>query len=150
MYKPKVYTASNIPHFKLWQNLYDDPEWMFCEWTASWVTHPDIENEVNQQEISGDVFRQAWLDNLRDIKASDFLLLYSGGEALRGALVEAGSALGLGITVVAVGLPNGHSWAFHPGVVTHSSLRSAREYLYRFTVMIPPVKKKSGARIDED
>jgi hypothetical protein len=149
MYKPKVYTASKPHHFKLWQHMHADPDWSFIEWTASWVTHPEIEKEVNQGDISPETFRAAWVDNIRDVKESDFLLLYSGGEVLRGALVEAGCAIGLGIPVLAVGLPADHSWAMHPGVVGFSSIKATREYLYRYTVMVPSARKRRIERYEE-
>jgi hypothetical protein len=148
MYKPKVYTASKIHYHLLWQKMKEDMDWDFVQWTASWVDHPDIPNEMEGEEILDSIFREAWIANIKDVKDSDFVLVYSrSGESLKGALVECGCALGLGITVLAVGLPEEHSWTHHPGVVRFPSLKEARQYLYRFTTMIPAAKRR---RADQD
>jgi hypothetical protein len=150
MYKPKVYTASKLRHHLLWKKMREDIDWDFVEWTASWVDHPEIGNEMSGEEIAGSVFLQAWSQNIYDVRRSDFLLLYSGGEnALRGALIEAGCALGIGLQVLAVGVPPDHTWTFHPAVKCFSSLVGARQHLYRFTTMVPPNRKGKGHSSDE-
>lgn len=150
MYKPKVYTASKIHHHLLWQKMKQDIDWDFIEWTASWVDHPDIPNEQSGEDILPTVFRDAWMANIADVRRSDFILLYSGGEeALRGALIEAGAGMAYGLNIVAVGVAESHSWTFHPQVVRMKTLREARDYLYRFTTMVPP-NLRGRRRVEDD
>jgi hypothetical protein len=142
MYKPKVYTASKPYYHKFWKTLREDPDWDFVEWTASWVNHPDLENEMAGNVISTDVYVTAWVQNLRDVKESDFLIVYAKPtDPIRGTLVEAGYAIGSGIPVLAVGLTPEHNWTWHPGVKTFGSIREARMHLFRFTTMVPPARK---------
>ena len=146
-YRPRVYTASKIPHYVLWRKLKEDEAWNFVDWTASWVDHPEIGKENDGEEITDRTFRLAWIANINDVRDSDFVLLYCGQEgALKGALIEAGCAIGMNMPVIAVGLPAEHSWAFHPLVTRCASLKEARLHLFRFTVMIP---KKRRAEHDE-
>jgi len=148
MYKPKVYTASKINYQKLWLSLREDPDWDFVDWTASWVESVYLQAEIDSGLVTDEMFREAWTQNVYDIRKSDFLLIYSrAGEALKGALVEAGVALGNGIDVIAVGLPTEHNWCYYPSVRVIPSLREARQYLYRFTAMIP--KRVKGRVSDE-
>jgi hypothetical protein len=144
-YKPKVYTASKIPHFVLWRKLKEDPDWDFVEWTASWVDHLEIGKENADGPIDNRTFRNAWIANINDVRRSDLVLLYCGHEnALKGALVEAGAALSLGTPVVTVGLGPEHSWAFHSLVTRCQTLRDAREHLFRYTVLIPQKRRSEN------
>jgi hypothetical protein len=143
-YRPRVYTASKIHHYTLWRKMKEDPDWNFVDWTASWVEHKDIGKENDGEAIDDRVFRHAWIANINDVRDSDFVLLYCGKEnGLKGALIEAGAAIGMNCPVVAVGLPESHSWALHPLVWRFPSLAEARLYLFRFTVMIPKKQRKS-------
>jgi hypothetical protein len=149
-YRPKVYGASKIHHAKLWRTLRNDPEWDFVDWTANWIDHPDLEEGQDPIWPSDETFRAAWIANINDVKIADFLLLYAGGEAgLKGALIECGAAIGLGIPVIAVRIDTMHSWANHPGVIRVPTLVEARTYLYRFTTMVPPTRRKKGRPYDE-
>ena len=144
MYKPKVYTASKLHHARFWRLLRNDPEWDFVDFTARWI---DIA-EQEQDQPNDDLFREAWIHDVHDIKISDFVLLYAVKEyGLRGALVEVGVGLGIGLTVIAVGVEREHTWTFHPNVKCLPSLREAKAYLYRFTTMVPPNRRKG--RLDE-
>jgi hypothetical protein len=137
MYKPKVYTASNLARVKLWHALREEPEWQFVEWTASWIDVPLLDK---QEPLDVETCAEGWAQNFNDIRKSDFLLLY-GMEyrtPLRGALVEAGMALGLGLRVIAVGCDESQTWSYHPRVVRLPTLGEARSLLYRYTTMIPP------------
>jgi hypothetical protein len=145
MYKPKVYTASKIHHHLLWKKMKEDIDWDFVEWTATWVEHPMIGNEAAGDPIDDAVFVDAWSQNIWDVRRSDFVLLYAGGSnALKGALIEAGCALGIGLQVLAVGLTSEHSWAFHPAVKCFPNLVGARQHLYKFTTMVPPNRRTKG------
>ena len=131
-YRPKVYTASRLERQPLWRALTTDPDWDFIEWTAQWVGQK-IDQEA---EVSPEDYRALWSMDLYDVRRSDFLLLF-GEDGLRGALVEAGCALGNGIRVLAIGLNADHSWTYHPMVTRLPSLEEARYYLFRHTIMIP-------------
>ena len=149
MYKPKVYTASKLRHIRLWRTLYDDADWNFVEWTASWVKDHAALAEANGEPVTSRQYQDGWVDNINDVKKSDFLLLYSGQEnALRGALIEAGVAIAQGIPVLTVSVPLDHTWVFHPLVRCFSSLREARNHLYRYTTMAPPNRK--GRKIEDE
>jgi hypothetical protein len=145
MYRPKVYTASKLHHHLLWKKMREDIEWDFVEWTATWVNHSMLENEIAGQVIDPEIYLNAWSQNIWDVRRSDFVLLYSGGEnMLRGALVEAGCAIGIGLQVLVVGVPLNHTWAFHPAVKRFPNLVGARQHLYKFTTMVPPNRRAKG------
>ena len=147
MYKPKIYTASKLHHATLWRSLREDPDWDFADFTARWV---DFAEELEHDQLTADLFREAWIHDVNDIKISDFVLLYAGGElGLKGALVEVGVGLGIGLTIVTVGLPPDHTWSYHPLVRSFPSLREARLYLYRFTTMVPPSARKKGLQSND-
>lgn len=138
MYKPKVYTASKLHHRPLWLKLREDPDWDFVQWTATWVNSLDVMAELQGRDVAIDDYTVGWSQNIRDVRASDFILLYGGShDALRGALIEAGAAIACGITVITVALDANHNWAYHPGVRNYSSFRDARAYLYKFVTMVP-------------
>ena len=143
MYKPKVYTASKVYYHKFWKTLREDPEWDFVEWTASWVNHPDLENEIAGNEIDDDVYVTAWVQNLRDVKESDFFIAYTKyTDPLKGTLVEAGCALGSNIPVLAIGFSSEHTWLHHPGVKVFDSVQKARLHIYKHITMVPPNRKR--------
>lgn len=141
MYKPRVYTASRLKYFSLWQTFRDDPDWAFVEFTATWIDKAYHEIEAQPSE---EMFSAAWIENIADIKRSDFVLAYAGGDlAIRNAMVEVGVALGNGIGVVAVGLDlDQFTWGYHPAVKRFSSLREARLHLYKYTAMVPPASRR--------
>lgn len=137
-YRPAVYTASKMDKAGLWNTLRIDPDWAFCSWTARWVEMAGLEAQATEED-----FRRFWKMDIDDIKGSDFLLLYAGGEeALKGALVEAGAAIAFGIRVVAVGLSPIHTWSYHPLVSRVPNLVQARLFLFKYTVMIPHISKR--------
>jgi hypothetical protein len=144
-YKPKVYTASTLAEHQLWRTFAEDPEWHFCHFTASWPYKAHLEWEAAEPPNS-EVLREAWQTNVKEIKDSDFVLLYARLATvpkLRGALVECGVAIADGIRIVAVGLDPEHTWSAHHLVIHVPTLREARNYLLRYTVMIPPRTRKS-------
>lgn len=145
LYRPRVYTASKLHYFRLWLTFREDPDWDFAHFTASWPSIAHLE----QEQPSPDLFREAWLRDISEIKESDFLLVYgTEREVLKGALVEAGAAIAFGIPVLAVGLDE-QTWTHHPGVRCFGSLREARQYLLRYVTMAPPTRKKSKGKSNE-
>jgi len=151
MYKPKVYTASKLHHHVLWKSLRANRDWDFVEWTASWIDVPQIQNELDGEPVELSVYSGAWSQNIWDVRRSDFLLLYAGREnALRGALIEAGCAIGNGIQVLAVGVSPDNTWLHHPGVKTFPNLVGARQHLYKFITMVPPNRRVKGRFANEE
>jgi len=144
-YRPRVYTASVLGEYKLWQTFAEDPEWQFCHFTASWPNKAGLEFEAIEPPPTS-LLREAWQQNVAEIKDSDFVLLYARlakVPPLRGALVECGIAIAEGIRVIAVGLDPEHTWGNHHLVVHTATLREARDYLLRYTVMVPPRTRRS-------
>jgi len=82
-------------------------------------------------------FGHFWTIDIQDVRRSDFVLLWGMDEGLKGALVECGAALGLGKMVVAIGLPESHTWSFHPLVVRVASLESARRFFKHYANLGP-------------
>lgn len=138
LYKPKVYTASRLNKSRLWLIMRDDPDWNFVEWTATWPMKVEEEGEA---DITDTEFGYHWTQDIKEIRDSDFVLLYGRDPGLRGALVECGAALAFGIGVVAVGLDPDHTWSYHPHVKRVENLIEARNHLFRYTVMVPPKEK---------
>jgi hypothetical protein len=137
-YKPKVYVASRLSEHKMWQVFANDDDWRFCKFTASWPWKAHLEWEAAEPPDSS-ILREAWQTNVREILDSDFVLLYARlAPSLKGALVECGVALGAGIRIVAVGLDLEHTWGQHHLVINVPTLKEARNYLLRYTVMVPP------------
>jgi hypothetical protein len=133
-YRPRVYGASKLSTWRLWLTLREDSDWAFVDWTASWPLKVDQEESAGPQE-----FGIAWETDLREIRSSDFVMLVYD-EGIKGALVEAGMAMGIGTRVITVGLPAEHTWSYHPLVTRCYDLVSARNMLFKYTILIP--KKK--------
>ena len=143
-YRPRVYVASKLNEYKMWQVFANDDEWRFCKFTASWPWKAHLEWETTDRP-SADVLREAWQINVREVLDSDFVLLYARlNPGLKGALVECGVALGAGIRIVAVGLEPEHTWGAHHLVIHVPTLKEARAYLLRYTVMVPPRNRRSS------
>jgi hypothetical protein len=147
LYRPKIYTASVLKYYHLWMMMRTDPDWEFCEFTATWPSIAHLEDEAPSEAL----FRDAWMKDVAEVKVSDFLLLYgTDREALRGALVEAGVAIGFGIPVLTIGVGHEQTWTYHPGVQCFGSLREARQHLLRYTTMAPPTRRKKGRPNEPD
>lgn len=114
--KPTCYTASKMGHRQKWLALRRDTR---VEWTAHW---PDIDVEDTPDNSAW-----FWRIDHNNIAISDFVLVYAKeSDALRGALVEAGIALGMGKTVIVVGEHHCYgTWQYHPTVIRTPTLDSA-------------------------
>jgi nucleoside 2-deoxyribosyltransferase len=128
MSRIRVYTASCTQHASLWQTLVSD--WLEVHFTARWAL---VHAPANVPESHAKVF---WSQDLADVLASDVVLIYAEeGDQLRGALVEAGAALGAGRPVLAVGPDAAFgSWACHPLVHRLADLQGARALLRTMAV----------------
>lgn len=115
MRQPKIYIASKMHHAERWrqeycrQDVHIVSRWPFLE--------PFIDTEINN-------CKKFWQDDVADIQTADAVVVYvEEGEKLRGALVEAGIAIGLGKLVVVVGdHPDFGTWSYHPQVKKARSL----------------------------
>lgn len=121
-----VYTASKLCHASKWLALRS--LWPEVHFTARW---PHLVGNVSDEEVNAALF---WLRDIADVQKSDVVLLYAEeGEHLRGALVEAGAALGLGKRVICVGdHPDYGTWRFHPMVTRLPTLEAARADLAKW------------------
>jgi nucleoside 2-deoxyribosyltransferase len=115
---PKIYLASKMQHAERWRQEYVRKDvhivsrWPFLE--------PSIDCEVSN-------CRKFWQDDVADIQSADAVVVYAEeGEKLRGALVEAGIAIGLGKLVIVVGEhPDYGTWSHHPLVKRATTLDHA-------------------------
>jgi hypothetical protein len=143
VYRPQVYCAGTLHRGQLFRTLRDDPEWQFCDFTSSWINdHVDPNYEYSAAENA-----VGWSKNFKEIKESDFVLLYGREDVakLRGALVECGYGLAERCRVVTVGLSGDHTWSFHPHVTRCNNLIMARTHLLRYTVMVGKRRKDYDA-----
>ena len=130
-YRPRVYTASNTARAQLWLTLREDPDWAFCDFTASWPAKVARGEEFSACAAA---YAKHWKQDIAEIKDSDFVLLWGRDDRLKGALVEAGAALAFGLKVITIGLPDQHSWSHHPQVIRCYSLVQARNTIYTYTI----------------
>jgi hypothetical protein len=108
--KARVYIASKLAHAEKWRQLFAGNE---VECSASWIH--EIKNRDDNS--AGDCIF-GWRQNRLDVLGSDYVIVYSEpGETLRGALIEAGVAIGVGIQVFVVGPLDG-TWHHSPFVST--------------------------------
>ena len=115
----RIYIASKMHHAERWRGLYDElPDVHIC---SHW---PFLEPFVHP---SGENARKFWHDDVQDISDCHALIVYAEeGEKLRGALVEAGIAIGMGRPVIVVGEhPDFGTWSFHPKVSRATTLAEA-------------------------
>lgn len=115
----KVYIASKMQHAARWRNLYS--KYAHVHVVSRW---PFLEPSVEPDE---DNARKFWQDDVADIQAADAVIVYAEPEEkLRGALVEAGIAIGLGKLVIVIGdHPDFGTWIHHPQVRRADDLVSA-------------------------
>lgn len=118
--KPSCYTASQMKHRGKWLSLRRDEQ---VEWTAHW---PDIDVEDTPDNSAW-----FWRIDHNNVAISDFVLVYAEeGDVLRGALIEAGIAIGMGKTVIVVGSHFCYgTWQYHPAVIRTPTLDSAIELM---------------------
>ena len=132
-YRPSLYTAGKLfraEYFRLLRS--NHPEF---EFTARWIDQPRLDD--NETNASPAEFAHFWTMDIQDATRSDFTLCYGGdfnepSDELKGALVEAGTALGAGKIVLAVNLPTRHTWSWHPRVVRFLNTQEAFDFLQRY------------------
>jgi len=91
----KIYTASKIWHAPLWQSLRDSE--LFTV-TARWIDYCDGDHPIVDDKPT------LWQHCLEDVTSADAVILYCGApdEQQRGAVMEAGHAIGQGKPVYCV------------------------------------------------
>ena|SRR5438309_255045 len=124
----KVYIASKIMYAERFRRLRTEWNAHRVEIYSRW-----LDQAVHENSATPDDFHIFWLTDEQDVKESDAVIVYGEtGDTLRGALVEAGIAIGAGIPVIIVGdSPSFASWQYHPKVVRADSLEHARHMLLR-------------------
>ncbi len=128
----KVYIASKLSHATRFRTM--RPEWATkgIDLHARWFDQAHLELSANH-DLSPEDFHIFWLVDEEDVKASDAVIVYGeAGDKLRGALVEAGMAIGQGILTILVGdCPDFGTWQHHPMVARATSFEHAQEMLLR-------------------
>lgn len=134
----RVYTASQTRHYETWIRLWS--EWTEVQFTSSWPFMFSAGVPESPENAS-----RFWYKDLQEVKGSDVVLVYAEPrDTLRGALIEAGCALGLGKRVICVGEnPGFGTWQYHPSVFQVVDLEEARAVLTRWTFFF---KEKRDAR----
>lgn len=114
-----IYGASKLKHAEMWLDLRIEFPWI--DWTARW---PDI---VGKWEDTSDNAQCFWQVDFEDVAKADYVFCYGQlTDHLRGALVEAGIALGLGRWVIVIGQsPDFGTWQYHPHVLRCNDMAEA-------------------------
>jgi len=108
----RVYTASKLSAAPMWRQLQQD--WGSAAFFhARWLRHCELGTPDSPEAAPG-----FWLEDEEDVGTSDALLVWGEpGQALRGALVEAGIAIARGVPVLVIGENESYgTWQYHPGV----------------------------------
>lgn len=133
-----IYGASDTKLAPQWLELRNMPGWKERQasgeinWSARWL------NMLDSTTITPMNSKLFWEFDLEDVASSDVVMVWAPSLdfSLRGALVEAGFALGRGIPVLAVG-PADHpgfgTWQYHPSVFRCISLDEALSWLNTFS-----------------
>lgn len=111
-----VYVASTIFHIGMWKDLRRKWRPQGVQITSTWIDKIDpVHGDSNVTPLA---FAGHWIENYREITAAKAVLIYATGkDLLRGALIEAGIAMGQHKAVICVGdidHPGWSSWQYHP------------------------------------
>lgn len=135
--KIKVYGASHLGDADFWRKLRS--EWTEVEFTARWP----IDSVADGKPIwphdpsHGRLF---WQKDHDDVARADVVLVYSQIlDPLRGAIFEAGIAVGLGKRIIIVGdHPSYSTWQYHPATFRVETIDHARSLLRLMADEISP------------
>jgi nucleoside 2-deoxyribosyltransferase len=117
----RVYFSSQLKHAQKWRDICDDSMDIIC--TARWVKHA-LGGTPDDDPREAEMF---WAQDEQDVRDADVVIVYAEpNDRLRGALVEAGMALSLGVPVIVVGQHHDYgTWQHHPGVRNAPTLEDA-------------------------
>jgi len=123
-----VYGASVLFHATFWISNHGEEKdrWPGVKWTARWPFL--VAQGFTDSSINSSLF---WQYDMADISNAEVVMVFAQPkDHLRGALVEAGIALGQNKPVLLVGSnPGFGSWQHHPMVFKADSLDAAAEWL---------------------
>lgn len=126
----KVYIASKLKYAAQFRKLRTEWASIGIDLHARWHDQAIIEEEIGAGPIDFHIF---WLVDEEDVKSSQAVIVYGNpGDKLRGALVEAGIAIGQGLLTILVGdCEDFGTWQYHPTVLRASSLEQAKILIQR-------------------
>lgn len=126
----KVYIASKLQYAERFRKYREEWKKDGIDLHARWHDQAIIEQN---SEVSPEDFHIFWLVDEEDVKISQALILYGEkDDKLRGALIEAGIAIGQGILVILVGdCPDFGTWQYHPVVTRAGSFEHAKTMIMR-------------------
>lgn len=124
----RVYTASKLEEAEMWLEIQKTHPGVFFH--ARWLKHTQIGTQDKAKRA-----QEFWIQDEEDVVGSDVVLVFArDGQVMKGALVEAGMAIAMGIPVIVVGdHPAYSTWVYHPGVMRVATLDEALgkiEHLY--------------------
>jgi hypothetical protein len=110
-----IYIASRTRHADKWREARETGVPIISTWI----------DEAGPGETSD--YPDLWTRCTNEAKTAKAVVVFcEGGETLKGALIEAGAALGQGVPIFTVGLDaKEHSWVTHPLVTQCRSLTEA-------------------------
>lgn len=129
----KVYVASKLHHAPMWRSLRD--AWRpHVVINSRWIDTTDGEPDTHDNAPN------FWKIDIEDVRNADFLICFGNREdVLRGALYEAGIAVGLYIPVLCVGdSPSFGTWQYGPGVIRYDVLDKAYRHIVNATFRKKP------------
>lgn len=126
----KVYIASKLKYAERFKKYREDWKASGIDLHARWFDQAIIEQT---SEVPPEDFHIFWLVDEEDVKVSSALIVYGEeNDKLRGALIEAGIAIGQGMLVIVVGdCPDFGTWQYHPTVTRAGSLEHAKTMILR-------------------
>jgi hypothetical protein len=127
----KVYIASKLQYAERFRAARNDWAMDGITLHARWFDQAKLEHAAHA--LSAEDFHIFWLVDEEDVKMSDAVIVYGETQdKLRGALVEAGIAIGAGILTILIGnCPDFGTWQHHPVVARATSFEHAKEMILR-------------------
>lgn len=119
----RVYTASKLRHGAMWRKLDEETPGITCY--SRWLKHNRIVTPDTPENA-----REFWLQDTQDVRDADVVFVYAEpDDHLRGALVEAGIAIAMGVPVIVIGdHPDYGTWQYHPLVIKALTIEKAIHY----------------------
>jgi hypothetical protein len=136
-----VYGASVVGHAGLWKDRRRAWRAQGIQITSTWIDAHDLGNEHRLTPL---FLAGQWIQNYQDLLHAKAVIVYAEkGDVLRGALVEAGIAMGMHKAVVLVcdhDHPSFGSWQYHPLVHYCKTLDMALHVLRTWSGREPLIK----------